>query len=246
MSKVWFITGAGRGIGQTLVLGFAQQGATVLIHYAHAEQQAQSIRDQIESSGGHAHLVQADLSHPNAAQQLVEKAHAILGPIDIWINNAGASANSRETQGMSDVEKFDRIMALDVRATWLCSRTAAPLMRDGGCIITIGWDHALDGATGLPSQLYAMSKGAIISLTRCLAQEYAPRLRVNCIAPGFVENDWASTLPDASRQRLINKVPMQRWGQPDDILQAALFLASPAASFITGQVIVVDGGEVMR
>lgn len=244
--KTVVITGSGRGIGQTLALGFAEQGATVLIHYAHAAQEAQSVLTQIETHGGRAHIIQADLSQPAEALRLVEQAHIMLGPIDVWINNAGASANSRETRGMSDVEQFDRIMDLDVRATWLCSRTVAPLMREGGSILTIGWNHALDGAAGLPSQLYAMSKGAVISLTRCLAQEYAPRLRVNCIVPGFVENDWSRTLPEVSRQRLINNVPMQRWGQPNDILQAALFLASPAASFMTGQALLIDGGEVMH
>jgi 3-oxoacyl-[acyl-carrier protein] reductase len=119
-------------------------------------------------------------------------------------------------------------------------------MRDGGCILTTGWDHALDGAPGLPSQMYAISKGAIMSLTRCLAVEFAPRIRVNCIAPGHIENEWSQSLSATARKKASENIPLKRWGTPDDILGTALFLASPAASFITGQTILVNGGEIMR
>src|SRR6266568_4585742 len=104
------ITGAGRGIGRALAIGFAEQGANVLIHYAHAEQQAQTTLAQIEAHGGKGYLIQADLSQPAAVQLLVEQAHATLGFIDVWINNAGASANTRETRGMDEIEQFDHMM----------------------------------------------------------------------------------------------------------------------------------------
>jgi 3-oxoacyl-[acyl-carrier protein] reductase len=119
-------------------------------------------------------------------------------------------------------------------------------MREGGCILTTGWDRALDGAPGLPNQLYAISKGAIMSLSRCLAAEFAPRVRVNCIAPGRIENDWSLSLSEESQRKAVASIPLKRWGTPEDILGTALFLASPAASFITGQTIVVNGGEIMR
>jgi 3-oxoacyl-[acyl-carrier protein] reductase len=191
-------------------------------------------------------MIQADLGKTEAVRDLVSQAYEQLGKIDVWINNAGASANSRETAGMSEVEIFERLMQVDVLGTWLCSREVAPYMNDGGCILTTGWDAALSGAKGLPSQIYAMSKGAIISLTRCLALEYAPRLRVNCIAPGYVENEWSQELSEKTRQRLQQANPLQRLGTPEDIVETALFLASPAAAFITGQIILVNGGEVMR
>lgn len=244
--KTVVITGAGRGLGRTLALGFAAQGATVLVHYAHSSQGAEEVIGQIKAQGGNASLVQADLRKPEEITHLIKKAHAILGPIDVWINNAGASANSTETKGMSEIEIFERMVGVDIMGTWRCCREVEQHMRDGSCILTTGWDRALDGAPGLPNQMYAISKGAIMSLTRCLASEFAPRIRVNCIAPGRIENEWSESLSEATRQKAIRGIPMQRWGTPEDVLNTALFLASPAASFITGQTILVNGGEIMR
>ena len=143
------VTGAGRGIGRTLALGFAEQGASVLVHYFHSRQGAEDVVREIEIRGGHAMLLQADLRQPEQIATFVTEAHTLLGPFDVWINNAGASANSKETQGMSDVAMFERLMAVDVMGTWQCCRKVAPLMHDGGCILTIGWDGAFVGTAGL-------------------------------------------------------------------------------------------------
>jgi len=240
------VTGAGRGIGRALALAFAGQGATVLVHYGHSQREAEEVVRQIQIAGGQALLAQADLSRPEEAYRLVAQAHAMLGPIDVWINNAGASANLAETRNLTDEERFERVMAVDVMGTWCCCRAVAEHMRDGGCILNLGWDHALDGAPGLVNQLYAVSKGAVISMSRSFARELAPRVRVNCIAPGWVENDWARDRPESFRKKVEQSIPLGRWGTPEDIAAAALFLASPAASFITGQVLLVDGGDVMR
>ncbi len=137
------------------------------------------------------------------------------------------------------------MLAVDVLAAWICARGAADFLVEGGCILNIGWNHALDGAPGFVSQLYSASKGAVISLTRSLARTYAPRLRVNCLVPGWIENAWSLSRSDDFRQRIAAQIPLHRWGTPDDIVSAALFLCSPAASFITGQALLVDGGEVM-
>jgi NAD(P)-dependent dehydrogenase (short-subunit alcohol dehydrogenase family) len=244
--KTVVVTGAGRGIGRTLALGFAAQGATVLVHYAHSKQGAEGVVRQIKAQGGNAFLVPADLRKPEEITRLIEEAHATLGPIDVWINNAGASANSKETKGMSEIEIFHCMAEVDIMGTWRCCREVEPYMQDGGCILTTGWDGAVAGAPGLPCQMYAISKGAIMSLTRCLAAEFAPRVRVNCIAPGHIENEWSQSLPETTRQNVVRGIPMQRWGNAEDILNTALFLASPAASFITGQTILVNGGEIMR
>lgn len=240
------ITGAGRGIGRELALAFAGQGARVLVHYGHAQAEAENVVKQIEDAGGQALLVRADLARTAEVQQLVERAHELLGVVDVWINNAGASANSAETQGLNEIARFERMLAVDVMATWICCQGAADFMREGGCMLNLGWNHALDGAPGFVSQLYATSKGAVISMTRSLARTYAPKFRVNCIAPGWVENEWVMSRPAAFREKIEDQIPLKRWGTPHDIVNAALFLASPAASFITGQVLMVDGGEVMH
>ena len=242
--KTVVVTGAGHGIGRTLALGFAEQGARVLVHYAHSRQGAEDVLQQI--GAGRAAMLQADLSQPEQITRFVKEAHNIFGSLDIWINNAGASANSRETKGMDEISVFERLMAVDVMGAWQCSRQVEPLMRDGGCILTMGWDGAIAGAAGLTNQLYAMSKGAVMALTRCLAVEFAPRIRVNCIAPGWIENEWSSNLSEETRQEMIHNVPMQRWGTAQDVLDIALFLASPAASYITGQIIPVNGGKMRQ
>ena len=240
------VTGAGRGIGREMALGFARQGASVLVHYGHARREAEDVVRQIEALGGHALLAQADVSVAADVVRLVDEARTKLGPIDVWINNAGASANSAETTGLGAEERFERVMAVDVIGAWNCCRAAAEYMRERGCMLNIGWDHALDGAPGLVSQLYAVSKGAVIAMSRGLAREFAPRVRVNCIAPGWVENDWARSRSESFRKKMEQRIPLGRWGTASDIVAAALFLASPSAAFITGQVLVVDGGEVMR
>lgn len=240
------ITGAARGIGRALALAFAQQGARVLVHYGHARKEAEGVVEAIKTDGGQALLLQADLGHKEEALRLVRQAREMLGEVDVWINNAGASANQSEARGLDEIARFERMLAVDVLSAWICSRGVADYMRAGGCILNLGWNHSLDGAPGLASQLYATSKGAVISLTRSLARTYAPRIRVNCIVPGWVENEWALTRSEAFRQRVTQQIPLGRWGAAGDIVNAALFLASPAASFITGQVLLVDGGEVMR
>lgn len=239
------ITGAGRGIGRELALAFAAQGARVLVHYGFARIEAEEVVRQIEANGGQALLFQADLEHKAEVLRLLDAAHTLLGSVDIWINNAGASANSAEAQGLGDLERFERMLAVDVLAVWICCQGVAEFMSDGGCILNLGWNHALDGASGLISQIYATSKGAVISLTRSLARTYAPRIRVNCIAPGWIENEWALGRSASFRTKIAQGIPLARWGTPSDIVQAALFLASPGASFITGQILLVDGGEVM-
>ncbi|MDQ2904072.1 MAG: SDR family oxidoreductase [Ktedonobacteraceae bacterium] len=240
------VTGAGRGIGRELALAFAAQGAAVLVHYGHARDQAEEVVRQIEAMGGQATAMQADLSVASEVSGFVTRACETLGPIDVWINNAGASANSEESQGLSEEQIFARMLAVDVMGAWLCCRAVAGAMREGGCILNTGWNHVFDGAPGFANQAYATSKGAVIAMTHCFARELAPRVRVNCIAPGWIENEWARSRPPAFRERVAQSIPLGRWGMPGDIAAAALFLASPAASFITGQVLVVDGGEVMR
>src|SRR5260370_36819590 len=134
--KTVVITGAGRGIGRTLALGFAAQGATVLVHYAHSSGGAEEVVAQIKAQGGNAFLVQADLRKPEEVARLVKEARAVLGLIDVWINNAGASANSKETKGMSEIEIFERVGGAEMMGTWGGCRQAEQHIPEGGAVLT--------------------------------------------------------------------------------------------------------------
>ncbi len=240
------VTGAGRGIGRQMAERFAREGAVVLVHYSHSQPGAEEVVASIKQNGGKAFLCQADLTKVEEIEYLAAEAHRLLGFIDVWINNAGASANTSETLRLSDDERFERMLNVDVLGTWRCYRSALPYLQRGSSVINIGWDHAIDGSPGTISQIYAAGKAAVMALTRCFAQELAPNVRVNCIAPGWIENNWVMDRPENFRQKIQLEIPMHRWGTATDIVEAALFLASPAASFITGQILVVDGGVVMR
>lgn len=264
--RVAVVTGGGRGVGRAITLTLASLGARVIVCYHHSVEAAEATAREAQAlhvralagappidaapATPAAIAWRADVSVAAEVEALVARAVALGGP-HIWVNNAGASANSSETQGMSDEERWDRVMQVDLKGAWLGCRLAAPQIRavGGGAIVNIGWAHALDGAPGLPglaSQIYAASKAGVLALTRNFAQEWAPDVRVNAVAPGWVENDWSASRPAAFRERVAQGVPLRRWGAPQDIADAVAYLASPAASYVTGQTLVVDGGFVMR
>lgn len=259
--RVAVVTGGGRGIGRAIALTLASRGAYVIIGYHASAQAAETTAREAQAlcmqtmptaatTEPVAVALKADVTKPEEIRALAEHAVAWGGP-HIWVNNAGASANTSETPSMSDEERWDRAMLVDLKGTWLCCRSAAPLIRaaGGGAIINIGWAQALDGAPGIPgtaAQIYAASKGGALALTRAFAQEWAPDVRVNAVAPGWVENDWSATRTQAFHEKVAQRLPLRRWGLPEDIAEAVAFLASPAARYMTGQTLVVDGGSVMR
>lgn len=245
--RVAIVTGGGRGIGQAIALGLAREGAHVLVAYHHSADGADMTVSAITEIGGVAEAMQADITRAADIEALAEAAVRLGGP-HIWVNNAGATANTSEKGELSDEERFERALQVDLKGTWLACRIAAPRIcaAGGGAIVNIGWDHALDGAPGVVSEIYAASKAGVLALTRCFAQEWAPDVHVNAVAPGWVENDWSATRSEAFRQRVTDNIPLRRWGHAEDIAAAVVYLCSPAATYITGQTLVVDGGEVMR
>ncbi len=245
--RVAVVTGGGRGIGRAIAMALAEAGTRVIVGYAHSAHGAEETVHAINSAGGEAVACYADVTSLGDLEALVDAA-ALWGGPHIWVNNAGASANSSETEGMSDEERWDRVMQVDLKGTWRACRLAAPRIRaaGGGAIVNLGWDHALDGYPGLIGEIYAAGKAGVLALTRSFARDWAPDVRVNAVAPGWIENEWSATRGGAFRQRVASGIPMGRWGHPNDIAAAVVYLCSPAAAFMTGQTLIVDGGEVMR
>jgi 3-oxoacyl-[acyl-carrier protein] reductase len=167
------------------------------------------------------------------------------------VNNAGADILTGPGAALSALERLDRLLAVDLRGTVLASWQAAELLGaqpQGGVIINVSWDHVLIGMAGLNPQLFAAAKGGVLAFSKALARSVAPRVRVNILAPGWIETSFGAGLDghdDDLRRRVADSAPLKRWGTPDDVAGAAVFLASPAAAFLTGQTLLVGGGVVM-
>ncbi|MGH7535689.1 MAG: SDR family NAD(P)-dependent oxidoreductase, partial [Gemmatimonadales bacterium] len=171
-----------------------------------------------------------------------------LGRVDVWINNAGADILTGEAGRLSRLEKLDLVLSVDLRGTILASWAAVELMRSqggGGVIINMSWDHVTQGMAGENPLLYSAAKGGIASFSKSLAREVAPEIRVNILAPGFIETAFGLVANPSFRQEVVERTPLGRWGVPEDLAGAAVFLASDASAFMTGQMVMVNGGVVM-
>jgi len=244
--KVAVVTGAAQGIGRAYALALAAEGAavaTVDVQDAGAKEAAA----EIAGAGGSAVGVATDVSDATATERMAAEVIAAFGGIDILVNNAAIYAGLKLGDPFSvDPGEWDRVMAVNVRGSWLCSRAVAPSMRErgGGRIV----NQSSVAAWGGPSLLhYAVSKAAVIGLTRSLAKFLGPdRITVNALAPGFMETDATrSIIPGDRLDQLVGMQPIRRMGTPDDLTGALIYLCSDEAAFITGQVLVVDGGTIM-
>ena len=244
-AQVAVVTGGSSGIGRAIALALAAEGADVVVNYARSETRAREVAEQIARAGGRAVAVGADVSRRADVDRLVARTLDVFGAIHVWVNNAGADILTGEAAGWTDDEKWDRVMAVDLKGTWLCSRSAAAAITGEGAIVNLSWDHALSGMGNPTGAIYAAAKGGILALSRSLAREFAPRVRVNVVAPGWIKTRWGEEVDEATSRAVIGATPLARWGTPDDVASAVLFLASPQASFITGETVIVGGGVVM-
>jgi 3-oxoacyl-[acyl-carrier protein] reductase len=242
------VTGASSGIGRAIALAAAHAGADVALTYRVNEQGARQVERQITAYGRRAVVIRLDVTDEVSLRAVGPTARQELGGLDVWVNNAGADVLTGAAASLSRIEKLDRLLAVDLRGTMLGSWQAAEILaaeEAGGVIINMSWDHALSGMAGSNPQLFAAVKGAVLAFSKSLARSVAPRVRVNVLAPGWIETSFAAGLNDEMRRRVAESTPLKRWGSPEDVAGAAVFLASPAAAFLTGETILVGGGVVM-
>lgn len=237
------VTGASRGIGRAIALRLGSQGVRVAVNYHRSVAAAEEVADLIRREGGTALAIQADVSRPEEAEHLICQAEQQLGPVHILVNNAGITRDRLVVQ-MSE-EDWEATWCTDLVSTRAASRRAARLMRSRqyGRIVNLS---SVVGVTGNAGQAnYASAKSAVLGITRELAVELAPDgINVNCVVPGYIVTDATAHLSEEQRAAWIRRIPMLRQATVDDVAEAVCFFASPAAGYITGQCLSVDGGLV--
>ncbi len=237
------VTGGSRGIGRSIALTLAARGAAVAVNYNASEGPAQQVCEEIRAAGGTAVAVGFDVGDAEAVDAGFKQAIEQLGGLEILVNNAGISIDSLLLRARA--EDFDAILRTNLRGTMLCSKAAARSLlraRDKGRIINLSSVVGEQGNAG--QAMYAASKAGVLGLTKSLAHELASRgITVNAVAPGFIETDMtAASLAGDARDALISKIPLRRVGQATEVAEAVAFLASPAASYVTGHTLRVNGG----
>jgi 3-oxoacyl-[acyl-carrier protein] reductase len=243
--RVALVTGASRGIGRATALMLAARGADVAVNYKSNRAAAEDVQRQIEALGRRCVLLPADVADFAQATALVQQAVEQLGRLDILVNNAGLTRDNLIVRLRE--EDWDIVVDTILKGAFACSRAAVRyMMRERyGRIINIGSVSGLGGNAGQTN--YAAAKAGLIGLTKALAKEVGSRnITVNLIAPGFIETDLTASLPETMVSEILRLTPLGRLGKPEDVAAAVCYLASEEASFITGQVLSVDGGLLMQ
>lgn len=241
--KIAIVTGASRGIGKAIAQKLAARGATVIINYNGSEARALEVKASIEAEGGSADVYRCDVSDFSGCEAFIQHVIKTYGRIDILVNNAGITRDGLLMK-MSESD-FDQVISTNLKGAFNTIRFASRQMlkQRSGRIINMASVVGISGNAGQAN--YAASKAGVIGLTKAAAKELASRgITVNAIAPGFIETEMTAVLPDKVKESAVSQIPLGIFGQPEDVANAAAFLASDEARYITGQVLHVDGGMV--
>ena len=244
LTRAAIVTGGSRGIGRAVCVALAKQGCNVVVNYCHGAEPAEQTAALCRAEGVDAVAVQADVSTAEGCQKLFEEAVNAFGRVDILVNNAGITRDGLLLR-MSEAD-FDAVLNANLKGAFLCCKEAARRMvrQRHGRIINLSSVVALRGNAGQAN--YAASKAGLIGLTKSLAKELAGRnITVNAVAPGLIETDMTAALPEAVRTGMLHSIPAGRAGNPEDVANAAAFFAAEQSSYLTGQVLCVDGGMAM-
>ena len=239
--KVVLITGSSRGIGRAIAIAFAREGVKVVVNYKKEKMAAEAVVAEVKSLGTDAIAIQADVSSENEVRKMMEEVVKKFGAIDILVNNAGIVFDIPILE--KTVEQWERTLRVNLIGTFLCTKYAVPYMqgRADAAILNISSTNGIDSLSP-ESADYDTSKAGVISLTKNFAQSLSPNIRVNSVAPGWIDTDINKGLPKEFIESETQKIALKRWGRPEEIAKAVLFLCSEDASFITGSTLVVDGG----
>ncbi len=244
IEKSALVTGASRGIGKAIALALAAKGYAVALNYAGNAAAADAVKAEIEAAGGKAFTIQGDVSNAEDVDRIFKTVKDEFGGLDVLVNNAGITRDGLLIR-MKE-ESWDAVLDTDLKSTFLTTKAAAQIMmrKKKGAIVNIASVVGLMGNAGQAN--YAAAKAGVIGLTKACAKELAPRnVRVNAVAPGFIATDMTDVIPEKNKEVMLQSIPLGRMGQAEDVASAVCFLASDDASYITGQVLKVDGGMVM-
>lgn len=241
VGKVVLVTGGSRGIGRAIAGAFAQEGAAVALSYVSDPAAAERVAEALRRGGRRALAIQASAAKATEVDALLSQVLNEWGRLDVLVNNAGIMRRT----ALPDVtlREWEEVIATNLTGAFLCSQRAAPeLAKRQGAIVNVA---SIRGLVGGVATAYAASKGGLIALTKTLARLLAPEVRVNAVAPGLVDTPMTADFTVEQRQQMTTQIPVGRFAEPEEIAQAVVFLASPRASYVTGQTLVIDGGLTM-
>jgi len=238
------VTGSSTGNGAAIAQAFAKEGADVVVHYRSSDAEAKKVVVAIKKMGRESIAIKADISVPEQTSGFFREVKERFGRVDVLVNNAGLADGKVWNAPIDEINRdmWERVFSVDVFGAFDCAQNAIKMMPKGGAIVNVSSTPVLVGDTqGL---VYACGKGAVLTMTKMLAKSLVPKIRVNCMILGSIKTGWLEWFDEAAANALRSSIPMGRFGEPADVANLAVFLASDESSYMTGQGIVLDGGEV--